>query len=114
MTMSDLVQRLSQGEHPVEASLRPDRTATALKECIDRGYVHVKFTATRGGTELGVRLDPQASRYADADFETGVGTILLVGTLTLDYVKVRCTATLDLATLAGTGHLEPLPSEAAA
>lgn len=112
--MSDLVQRLSEGEHPVEASLRPDRTAKLLKECIDRGYVHIKFTGTRGGTELGIRLDPQASRYAEADFDAGTGTIRLVGTLTLDYVKVRCIAEIDLATLAGSGHLEPLEAEAAA
>lgn len=30
--MNELVQRLSQGDHPVEASLRPEKTATALKE----------------------------------------------------------------------------------
>lgn len=32
--MNELVQRLSEGEHPVEASLRPEKTATALKESI--------------------------------------------------------------------------------
>ena len=111
--MSELVQRLSEGEHPVEASLRPERTAKALKDCIDRGYVHIKFTGTRGGTELGIRLDPQASRYADVDFDNAAGNVRLVGGLTLDYVKVRCVADIDLTTLAGTGHLEPLPAETA-
>lgn len=47
--MNELVQRLSQGEHPVEASLRPQKTAASLKESIDRGYVHIKFTQTKGG-----------------------------------------------------------------
>ena len=59
--MNELVQRLSEREHPIEASLRPEKTATALKESIDRGYVHIKFTNTKGGTDLGVRLDPAGS-----------------------------------------------------
>ena len=48
--MNDLVQRLSEGQHPIEVTVRPERTIQAFKECLDRDYVHVKFTATRGGT----------------------------------------------------------------
>jgi len=48
--MDELVQRLSEGDHPIEASLRPEKTVAALKECIDRGYVHNKYTDTRDGT----------------------------------------------------------------
>ena len=107
-TGDELVDRLSEGEHPVEASLRPDRTVERLKECIDRGYVHVRFTGTRGGTELGVRLDPAASDLGQADVARGTGRVRLVGALTLNYVKVRCVADLDLGTLAGQGHLEPV------
>ena len=59
--MNELVQKLSEAEHPIEASLRSEKTATALKESIDRGYVHIKFTNTKGGTDLGVRLDPAGS-----------------------------------------------------
>lgn len=103
-----LVQRLSKGEHPVEASLRPKRTVQALKECIDRGYVHIKFTNTKGGTELGVRLDKAATDLSKADFEKETGSLHLVGGLTLDYVKVRCVADIDLDTLDGKGHLVPV------
>jgi hypothetical protein len=78
----------------------------ALKEAIDRGYVHVKFTGTRGGTELGVRLDTAACDVSRADFANQAGTIHLEGGLTLDYVKVRCIAEIDLTTLAGQGHLK--------
>jgi uncharacterized protein YbdZ (MbtH family) len=59
-TEDTLVRRLAQGSHPLVAGLRPDKSVKALKEGIDRGYVHVKFTATKGGTELGVRLDTVA------------------------------------------------------
>ena len=102
--MSELVQKLSREEQPVEISLRPERDIQAFKSCIDRGYVHVKFTETKGGTELGVRLDKDASKL-NADFEKGVGKITLVGGLTLDYVKVQCVAEIDLSSLSGKGRL---------
>jgi hypothetical protein len=104
--MSDLVKKLSQAEQPVEISLRPERNVKALRDCIDRGYVHVKFTGTKGGTELGVRLDKDASNL-NADFDQGVGKITLVGGLTLDYVKVQCVAEIDLSSLSGKGRLIP-------
>jgi len=77
-----------------------------LKQAIDRGYVLVKFTDTRGGTELGVRLDNVLTNLSDADFGQSTGTVHLAGNLTLNYVKVRCIADVDLATLQGKGHLE--------
>jgi uncharacterized protein YbdZ (MbtH family) len=107
-TRDDLVQRLCAGEHPVEVGLRPEKSAQALKECIDRGYVHIKFVATKGGTELGVRLDHAATDLRQADFARQSGQVHLVGGLTLNYVKVRCVADIDLATLTGQGHLEPV------
>lgn len=106
--MNELVQRLSQGNHPVEASLRPEKTVAALKESIERSYVHIKFTNTKGGTELGVKLDPEASNFNSADFFRQTGKVHLVGNLTLNYVKVKCIADIDLETLAGSGHLEPI------
>lgn len=104
----DLVQQLSRGSHPLEASLRPERTPQAFKESIERGYVLLKFTNTRGGTELGVRLDPQAVDFGRADFDNQDGTVHLEGSLTLNYVKVRCLADIDLRTLSGEGRLEPV------
>jgi uncharacterized protein YbdZ (MbtH family) len=98
-----LVARLSRGEHPVEVVLRPEHSAEALREAVDRGYVFVKFTGTRGGTELGIRLDRDA---CDLDaLGAGTGRITLVGDLTLDFEPVRCTANVNLETLTGTGHL---------
>jgi len=101
-----LVDRLCEGDHPVEASLRPERTVKLFKEAIDRNYVHVKFTDTRGGTELGVTMDPEACDFMGADFEKCTGAVHIEGGLTLDYVKVRCIADIDLKTLKGKGRLE--------
>jgi hypothetical protein len=105
--MNDLVRRLSH-DQPVVASLRPEPTVEAFKAALERGYVHVLFTETRGGTELGVRVDPAHLDLASVDWERRTGTARLAGELVLDYVRVRCHAAIDLATLAGTGRLEPL------
>ena len=106
--MSDLVQRLSTADHPVIASIRPTPSAQAFKECLDRGYVLVKFTGTRGGTELGIKVDTAASDTSHADFDKSEGTVTVVGHVTLDYVDVRCVAAIDVKTLAGMGRLEPV------
>jgi hypothetical protein len=106
--MNELVKKLSEGTHPVEASVRPKRTPAAFKEAIDRGYVHILFTDTRGGTELGFSINKDLSSLSEADFIEARGRMRLCGDLTLDYERVRCVADLDVATLKGTGHLELL------
>jgi hypothetical protein len=106
--MNDLVQRLSSTDQPIEASLRPDKTVDALKAAVERGYVHVKFTETRGGTELGFPLDRSRSDVAALERDGGKGTVTLCGDLVLNFEKVRCVAEVDLDTLTGTGRLEVL------
>jgi uncharacterized protein YbdZ (MbtH family) len=101
-----LVDKLCEGDHPVEAGLRPEKTVKLFKEAIDRDYVHVKFTKTKGGTELGFKLDRELCNFSKADFENAGGSVHVEGYLTLDYVKVKCIADIDLKTLEGKGHLE--------
>jgi uncharacterized protein YbdZ (MbtH family) len=107
-TGDDLVDRLCEGTHPVEVSLRPDKTVQRFQESIERGYVHMQFTDTQGGTELGFQLDRDRSDCRQGDFDRQTGTVHLVGGLTLNYVKVRCIVDIDLTTLTGQGHLEPV------
>ena len=109
-----LVERLSSGRHPVEVSLRPKKDLSRFKECLERGYVHIKFTQTRGGTELGVRLAQDDTDLSKADFEAGSGEAKLAGTLTLDFVKVHCHATIRLPDLVGEGYLVPASAKPAA
>lgn len=104
--LDDLVERLSKEQEVIAGA--NTKTVEELKEQIDRGYVHVKFTQTRGGTDLGVRLEREKCDVASADFGAKKGRVKVVGTLGLNYVKVRCHATLDLETLRGRGRLEPL------
>jgi uncharacterized protein YbdZ (MbtH family) len=100
-----LIDRLCEGDHRVEAGLRPEKTVKLFKEAIDRNYVHVKFVDTKGGTELGVRLDKDSCDFSQADFENGSGIVHVEGGLTLDYVAIRCIADIDLASLQGSGRL---------
>src|SRR5262249_35196888 len=104
--MSSLVQKLSQGDHKIEVSIRPDRTPKALLECIQKGYVHLKFPETQGGTDLYVPLDLEDTKLTEANFEAGTGFVELVGELTLDYQPVRCEAVIDLSTMNGHGRLQ--------
>ena len=75
------------------------------KRVEDMGYVFIKFTGTRGGTDLGVRVDKSATDLSQAFFEQATGIVHVEGTLTLNYVKVRCVTNINLETLNGTGHL---------
>lgn len=75
------VQRLSEGSHPVEVSLRPEHTMKIFREMLDRGHVLVKFTGTRRGTELGFSLDKSRSDLTQADLEAATGKVRLCGEL---------------------------------
>ncbi|MET8122921.1 hypothetical protein [Micromonospora sp. NPDC005189] len=112
--MNDLISRLSAGELPVVVG-GPDPSVAELEQRLtDIGHVFVKFPGTNGGTDLGVRVDRTATDLSGADFTAGTGRVHVEGTLTLDYVPVRCVADLDLGTLAGTGRLVVLEKAHAA
>jgi hypothetical protein len=103
--MDELVQRLAQGDHLVAVG-GPQPSLEEFKQRLgELGYVFIKFTDTQGGTDLGVRVDKEATDVRRANFDQASGSVHVEGTLTLNYVKVRCVADIDLASLAGTGHL---------
>lgn len=111
--MNELVQKLSTGEHKVVVGAVRDNPLEEFKAAVDRNYVHVKFTETRGGTELGFYLDDEHSDLSGADFDNGTGNAKVAGNLILDGVPVRCVADIDLAKMAGTGHLDIREEESA-
>lgn len=102
--MNELTERLTMAQPIVMGGSQP--TVEELRERVgEMGYVLVKFTETRGGTELGVRLDREATDLSAADFDNGAGTAHVEGFLILNDDPVRCIADIDLATLKGTGRL---------
>jgi len=99
------VQRLAERNHPVTVG-GPKPSLEDFKRRIEEiGYVFIKFTDTHGGTDLGMRVDKTSMDLSKANFVQGTGSVHLEGNLTLNYVKVRCVADIDLATLNGTGKL---------
>ena len=71
--MDELVQRLATGDHPVTVG-GPRPTLEEFKTRIEEmGYVFIKFTGTRGGTDLGVRVDKDTTDLSKADFDNATG-----------------------------------------
>jgi hypothetical protein len=103
--MNDLTERLTV-EQPIVMG-GADPTVEELHERTgEMGYVLVKFTQTRGGTELGFPLDRDATDISSANFDEGSGSVHVEGHLTLNDDPVRCIADIDLGTLKGTGRLK--------
>jgi hypothetical protein len=102
--MNELTERLTTSQPVVMGGQNP--TVEELQNRVgDMGYMLVKFTETRGGTELGFRLDRDATDLSAAEFDKGTGTAHVEGFLILNDDPVRCIADIDLSTLKGTGRL---------
>lgn len=107
-TEESLVSRLSSGLHPVEIDRIERIDANEIRDRIKKGYIHIKFPLTRGGTVLGIKLENNLCNLQDVDFERNSGSVHLEGNLTLNYVDVRCIVDIDIETKRGTGHLIPI------
>lgn len=102
----DLVERLCSGSHKVRAVIRPENSATAFKDALDRGFVQIEFTETQGGTVLGFAVEVEQSDLSQISNNKPSAQVVVAGILTLNFQKVRCVATLDLKNLTGEGKLE--------
>lgn len=102
-----LVDRLSGDGHPVEVLTRATDRLAYLRERLEIGYLHVNFPATRGGTEVGMKLDAECCRAAQEELAVG-GEIAVSGSFSLDETPVRCHVRLALPELVGTGGLTVL------
>lgn len=108
--INELVKRLSEGKHEVVIGHR-DEPYDEIKQRIEDGYIHVKFTQTKGGTELGINVDLDKTNVGDVDFDKGKGTLHIEGTTNLNYNEVRCISDIDLKTRKGKGYLEIIKEE---
>lgn len=103
--MDELVKFLSEGSHKI----RVDRAKTPaeFRASLDDGFVLLRFTETRGGTTLGVRLDKSRCELGEADLQK----VKLVGTLVLNYNEIELTANIDPTTLEGDGSVALIADE---
>ena len=78
--MNELTERLIVDQPIIMGGADP--TVEELRERTgEMGYVLVKFTETRGGTELGFPLDRDATDISGANFDEGTGSVHVEGTL---------------------------------
>lgn len=106
--MDELVERLSIGKHPVVFEKQSKEMQEVRHRLMELKFVFVKFTNTRGGTELGINVEDNFTCLDNANLEEGTGNIRIAGWCILNYHKVRCIADIDLATREGIGYLELL------
>lgn len=102
----NLVERLCAKSHKVRVVVRPEKSDTAFKEALERGFVQIEFTETQGVTVLGFPVDTEQSDLSQLGGNKQNGQVVIVGPLTLNFQKVRCVATIDLKDLTGEGQLE--------
>jgi len=104
---NDLVKRLMK-EQPVQVIRYHDGTKPSLdklKRAVEVGYVLIKFTETKGGTELGCNIKNENPKcYA----EWKEGQLVVHGRLKLDFTPLLVHATIKLDTFQGTGFVEPI------
>src|SRR5438046_4551781 len=97
LLMNELTERLTLEQSVVMGGADP-----TVEELRDRtgemGYLLVKFTQTRGGTELGFPLDRATTDLSRANFDEGTGTVHVAGHLILNDDPVRCIADIATAT----------------
>jgi hypothetical protein len=106
--MDELVERLSKEGQKVVVGGPSPSLEEFQRRLTEMGYVFVKFPDSGGTTDLGVRVDEAATDLGGADFAQGTGSVHVEGTLTLNYVQVRCLADIDLTSLSGSGHMVAL------
>lgn len=76
-----------------------------LRRAVEVGYILVKFSETKGGTELGCNVKNENPRCS---VEWKDSKIIFHGRLKLDFTPILVHATIDLTTFQGTGYVEPI------
>ena len=99
-----LVQRLAGGDHRAEVRTSAEDKLAYLRDRLDVGYLHVFFPDTRGGTELGIKLESDSVKSALQQIASG-GDVSLSGYLVLDGVEAMCRVRLRTPDLLGQGGL---------
>lgn len=102
--INELVERLSIGTHEIIIGYRGEM-GEEIRQKIENGYLHIKFTKTQGGTELGMNVDLNNTNIQEVDSVQGQRILHIEGITNLNYHLVRCIADIDLTTRKGEGVL---------
>jgi len=104
--MDRLVKQLTTGKHNVILEPHAKTLEEIKKRISELKFVFIRFTETQGGTELGLKIDPNKNDISEEDFDLEKGKICLVGSCELNYHQVLCHTEIDLKTRRGTAQLE--------
>jgi len=66
--MNELVQRLTEGDHPVRVGGPQPSLEEFQKRVQDMWYAFIKLPDTRGGTDIGLEVDKSAIDLSRGDF----------------------------------------------
>lgn len=105
MMINELVKKLSENKHEVTIGHR-NESDEEIKKRIEDGYIHIKFTQTNGGTELGINIDSNNTNVKELDFNKKGMILHIEGTTRLNYNTVRCIAEINLTSRKGEGYLQ--------
>ncbi len=102
--VSDLVKMLSEGKHEITIGHNGD-SLEDIKKRINDGFVHINFINTKGGTEIGIKVDLKNTKLSNQDISNDANLMHIEGTANLNYSEVRCIADIDLISKKGQGFL---------
>ena len=91
---------------PLSLGCARTRVSKRYKRVSIGGMCTSSLPPRKAGRSSASGLTPRHAISVGPILKPRSGTVHLEGGLTLDYVKVRCIADIDLTTLAGQGHLE--------
>ena len=103
--INELVKKLSTGKHEVTIGNREEPNSEIEERLTDMKYIHIMFSNTKGGTELGINVDTESCNLTEVDFHKGKGKVHIEGTTNLNYCDVRCIVDVDLESRKGEGYL---------
>ncbi len=110
--MDDLVRKLSAGKHPVLIQMAESESLSDLAYDLAKGYCHISFPDTQGGTELKIPVDAGASEFSRERILEGHASIHLEGDLSLNFEKVRFIGDFSVPGLTGEGCLQVIGAPA--
>lgn len=97
--MDTLVAFLMSKQQPVKAVLKPDETLDEFVACMNRKFVNLVFTDTKGSTEIGITLTESTLKADEIDDSTE--TIILQGKCGLNFEKIKVKVELSLKDFTG-------------
>lgn len=101
--MDTLVAFLISKQQPVRVVLKPEETLEEFVACMERKFVNLLFTDTKGGTEIGITIT-ETSLKAD-EIHNSAEIFTLQGECSLNFEKIKVKVDLALKDFTGSAEV---------